>query len=308
MLEDSRWQPNRRGRGERTHADIRIGTRAWCAPRRRSQAHAIGSVGGRHRTGLARKVLAAAFAAFCALTLCPHAHAIDFYEIQIYPVETTPPEHLQLELHSNSVTTATGQEAQREIHPYQIHETLEATYGILPFAEIGQYFCTARLDNGNYEYAGSRTKLHFGVPGTENWWVALGGNIELDYMRRAAEEDPLTLELRPIAQTRIGKFTLIGNFAFGKPFRGTDVAKGFDLEPSGEITYDLFRWITPAVEYYGDMGPIAKLPAVERQQHFIVPAVDLHLDPRLELNLGVGFGLTRASNGTFVKSIIGWAF
>jgi hypothetical protein len=30
--------------------------------------------------------------------------------------------------------------------------------------------------------------------------------------------------------------------------------------------------------------------------------------PKLELNLGVGFGLTRASNGVFLKSIVGWSF
>jgi len=54
------------------------------------------------------------------------ANAIDFYEIQIYPTETTPEGVLELELHSNSVTTATGSEAHEQLNPYQIHETLEA--------------------------------------------------------------------------------------------------------------------------------------------------------------------------------------
>jgi hypothetical protein len=50
------------------------------------------------------------------------------------------------------------------------------------------------------------------------------------------------------------------------------------------------------------------LPKIQDQQHFIVPALDFYVIPQLELNLGVGFGLTRASNGVFVKSIVGWAF
>lgn len=236
------------------------------------------------------------------------AGAIDFYEIQIYPTETAPPGQLQLELHSNSVTSATGSQAHAQLNPYQVHETLEATYGLTPHIEIGQYLCTAKLNNGDYEYAGSRTKVHFGVAATDTWPLQIGGNVELDYMRRAAEENPFSLELRPIVEKRFGKLWIIANFAFERPFRGPGTHQGFDLSPSGEVTYDLFEWVSPALEYYGDMGALEKLPSVQKQQHFLVPALDFHLYPKLELNLGVGLGLTRASNGVFLKSIVGWTF
>jgi hypothetical protein len=242
------------------------------------------------------------------LTLSAPARAIDFYEIQIYTTETTPPAHLQLELHSNTVSTATGYEAKQALNPYQIHETLEATYGLLPWLEVGQYLATAKLNNGNYEYAGSRTKMHFGVPQTDAWPVQFGGNIELDYMRHAAEDNPTTLELRPIVQTSFRKFTVVGNFAFEDPFSGPGAHKGFQFEPSGEIEYDLTRWLTPALEYYGDMGALRDMPGAQKQQHFIVPAANLNIIKNLELNLGVGFGVTRTSNGVFLKSIVGWTF
>jgi hypothetical protein len=245
-----------------------------------------------------------------SLLLCGgSAAAIDFYEIQIYPVETAPRDRLTLELHSNTVSTATGMEARAGLHPYQIHETLEATYGLSPHIEIGQYLATGRLDNGNYEYAGSRTKLHFGGIGDpELAPIALGGNLELDYMRRAAEDNPLTFELRPIAEKRIGKLWLIGNFVFEKPFSGPGTHRGVTFAPSGLVSYDLFRWMTPALEYYGDMGAIRSLPGAQHQQHFVFPSINLHLAQQLELNLGVGVGVTRASNGTILKSIIGWTF
>ena len=255
------------------------------------------------------KGFAAALAAFAIFVAGGNAFAIDFYEIQIYPTETDPQHHLDVELHSNSVTTATGHEAKETISPYQIHETLEATYGLLPFLEVGQYLCTAKLDNGHYEYAGSRTKMHFGIPQTMDWPVSFGGNLELDYMRRAAEEQPLTLEMRPIAETHIGKMTLIANLPFEKPFAGPGTHRGVTLSPQGEVEYDdLFWWLSPAVEYYGDLGPIRSLPGVQHQQHFIVPALNFTLLPQLEMNIGVGIGMTRASNGTFVKTIIGWTF
>ncbi len=245
----------------------------------------------------------------CGTIFPAAARAIDFYEIQIYAVDTTPQGHLEAELHSNTVTTATGQWAHQAINPYQIHETLEITYGLFKHIEIGQYLATARLSNGNYEYAGSRTKCHFGLTDPEKWPIALGGNIELDYMRFAAEENPLSLELRPILESRIRRFDIIANLAFEKPFSGRGTHQGVQFTPSGEIEYDhLFRWLSPAVEYYGDMGALQYLPGVQKQQHFIVPAANLELNPRLEVNLGVGFGLTRASNGVFLKSILGWTF
>jgi hypothetical protein len=236
------------------------------------------------------------------------AHAIDFYEIQIYPVETAPVGHLTLELHSNTVSTATGELARESMDPYQIHETLEGTYGVLSWLEVGQYLATAKLDNGDYEYAGARTKVHFGVPQSEDWPLEIGANVELDYMRRAAEENPLGLELRPIVERKFGRFILIGNFAFEKPFSGPGTHNGMQFDPSGELEYRLFDWLTPALEYYGDMGSISPLESIERQQHFLVPALNFDFLPQLELNLGVGFGLTRASNGVFLKSIVGWTF
>jgi hypothetical protein len=43
--------------------------------------------------------------------------------------------------------------------------------------------------------------------------------------------------------------------------------------PSGEAEYEkLLPWLSPAVEYYGDMGAVSDLPGVQNQQYFIVPA------------------------------------
>ncbi len=167
--------------------------------------------------------------------------AIDFYEIEIYDTDTTPAGHLQLELHSNTTSTATGQLAKSQIDVYQVHETVEATYGVLKWLEVGQYFCTAKLSNGDYEYSGSRTKVHFGIPQTFEWPVQFGGNVELDYMRHAAEENPTALELRPIAGANYKRFRLVGNFAFIDPFSGPGAHHGFQFDPSGMLVYQLNR-------------------------------------------------------------------
>ena len=236
------------------------------------------------------------------------AAAIDQYEIQIYSGETTPAKHLTLELHSNSILNAVGKTAKEQLRPHEIHETLEATYGLTERVEIGQYLATAKFAGGRYNYAGGRTKLHFGIGDRETWPVAFGGNIELDYMTRKADENPLTLELRPIMEKRWGKLWIVADFAFEKPLRGPGAHDGFGFSPSGQISYDLLPWLTPAVEYYGDMGPVRRLLRTAEQQHFVVPTINLNLLEQLELNLGVGIGTTSASRGVFLKTIIGWTF
>ncbi len=259
-------------------------------------------------TRYVRYTFALALTVAAMLAAARPSHAIDFYEIQIYDTDTAPVGHLTLELHSNSPTTATGQLAKSQMDVYQVHETVEGTYGVLRWLEVGQYFCTAKLSNGDYEYSGSRTKVHFGIPQTFEWPVQFGGNIELDYMRHAAEENPMTLELRPIVGANYKSFRLVGNFAFEDPFSGPGAHRGMQLDPSGELLYKLNDWLSPALEYYGDMGSIQPLAKVQEQQHFIVPALNFDFMPQLELNLGVGTGVTRASNGVFVKSIVGWTF
>src|ERR1700687_2627434 len=95
------------------------------------------------------------------------SHAIDFYESMINDTAPEPVGHMTLELHSNTTTSATGELAKSAMVVHQIHETLEATYGVMHWIEIGQYFATAKLSNGEYAYSGSRTKIHFAIPRSE---------------------------------------------------------------------------------------------------------------------------------------------
>ena len=63
--------------------------------------------------------------------------------------------------------------------------------------------------------------------------------------------------------------------------------------PSGEAEYEkLLPWLSPAVESQGDVGTVSDLPGVQNQQHFIIPALNFEFLDQLEMNVGVGFGLT----------------
>jgi hypothetical protein len=47
---------------------------------------------------------------------------------------------------------------------------------------------------------------------------------------------------------------------------------------------------------------------VREQVHMIVPSIDLNVSPVWEINIGVGEGLTSATDGWLVKTIIGRRF
>jgi hypothetical protein len=258
-----------------------------------------------------RLLAAALFAAMIFVVVAGKAQATDFYELQIYTVDTTPKGQLFFEVHSNSVLAATGKSSKSNLPLYQFHNTFEFTYGLLPFVEIGQYICTSRFSKAGYQYAGGRSKVHFGIPQTKSWPVQLGGNIEFQYMRRAAVNDPLNLEFMPIVQVSFWGFFFVANPAIEKQFSGPGTHAGLSFEPQAQLSYRFhheWSWLEPSLEYFGEQGPFTNFYPLAQQQEFIVPAANLYLANRLELNFGFGFGLTRDWNGRFVKGTIGWLF
>jgi hypothetical protein len=60
-----------------------------------------------------------------------------------------------------------------------IHETIEATCGICLGAKSGSTWRPLGSTNGSYKYAGPRAKSHFGAPEIADWWVTLGGSLEM---------------------------------------------------------------------------------------------------------------------------------
>src|SRR5207237_8132053 len=111
------------------------------------------------------------------------------------------------------------------------------------------------------------------IAATNTWPVTFGGNIELDYMRRAAEEQPLTLEMRPIAAAGFGRLMFIVNLAFEKPFQGPGTHRGVTFAPSGLISYRIAPWVAPTVEYYGYLGPVMRLAGHDNQEPVVVPTL-----------------------------------
>ena len=74
------------------------------------------------------------------------------------------------------------------------------------------------------------------------------------------------------------------------------------------MTYDVTPRVAAGLEYYGDIGPINHIERSRDQQHLVFSVVDIDLGPRWELNVGVGAGLTGATDRLVVKMILGYRF
>ena len=130
-----------------------------------------------------------------------------------------------------------------------------------------------------------------------------GANLELGCVARRVSEERWTLELRPIVGYRSGRMLIAFNPILGLPIRHDTLGNG-ELEPALKLGYDVRNGLALGLEYYAAVGsPDGLLPAAQ-QEHALYAVADYERH-RFSLNLGVGRGLTSATDRWVVKAIVG---
>jgi hypothetical protein len=245
-------------------------------------------------------------------TLAGAACAQGNFEIQVYGSETVAPGTTMFELHSNSAIQGT---TRREdgVLPTQhaVHETLEITHGWTSWFETGFYLFTSVQTLGpdqGYWWVGNHIRPRVRAP--EEWHLPVGLSLSLEvgYQQREFSPDTWTLEIRPIIDKQWGRWYFAINPAFEQSLKGPGTKTGIEFTPAAKVSYDLTKVVSPGVEYYGTLGPVGNFPTTSQQQHQLYAVVDLNVDPRWEINFGVGAGLTRATDGLIIKMILGRRF
>ncbi len=112
------------------------------------------------------------------------------------------------------------------------------------------------------------------------------------------------LEARLILEKQLGPVVLRLNPKLEKMLSGPDVGEGLEFEYAASLYTGLAPTLRPGIEFYGGMGEVANFKSRALQEHYIVPAITWQLLPNVAWNLGVAFGLTRASDDLVVKSIV----
>jgi hypothetical protein len=261
----------------------------------------------RRRRGLRALV---AVVALAALGVAPSAaRAQGNFEIQVYGSELTAPGQTMVELHSNTAVKGTTRTDNGVVRTQgAAHETLEVTHGFTPWFETGFYLFTSIQPDSGWEWVGDHVRPRVRVPEAWNWPVGVSLSLEAGYQRRAFSTDTWTLEIRPIVDQKIGPWYWAFNPAVERSLKGENSGRGFGFTPAAKATYDVTPRVAAGLEYYGDIGPISHIERSRDQQHLVFSVVDIDLGPRWELNVGVGAGLTRATDRLIVKMILGYRF
>jgi hypothetical protein len=237
------------------------------------------------------------------------ARAGDPFEIQVYDGTANAPGVPGLELHLNDWATgnrdATAPEA--PLHG-QFHATLEPSYGLFPFWEIGAYLQGAvRTDDGAVDWAGVKLRSKFVTPPSFDPHWRLGVNFELSYLPPTYDRGRWGSEVRPIVAWHDEHWLFVVNPILDQSFAGPDASQGPSFQPAAKAS----RTVGPVAlgfEYYATLGPLTGLLPWKEEQHQVFEVVDLLSVESLELSFGVGEGLTESSAGLVFKVIVGYEF
>ena len=237
--------------------------------------------------------------------LCVHAQ--DPFEIQVYDGTANEPGVPGVELHLNEWATGhrTAVPPELPLHG-QAHATLEPSYGVLPFWEAGGYVQTALRSDGSFDWAGVKLRSKFVSPERPDAAWRFGLNLEVAYLPPAYDRDRWGVEVRPIVAWS-GPGWLVAFNPILDQALGPDGSEGPSFEPALKVARSLGPFAL-GIEYYGDLGPVASPLPFDDQEHYLYEVFDLLSAPGIEVNAGVGEGLTAASAGVVFKMIVGYAF
>ncbi len=244
--------------------------------------------------------------ALILLTAATAAAAQDNYEIQVYGAPTVEPHSTMFELHSNF--TLSGQRNFLDgMYPtnHAEHETIEITQGINDWSEVGFYIFTSERSGQGVQWVGDHIRPRIRVPDSWGWPVGVSLSTEFGYQRTEFSPDSWNWEIRPIIDQTVGAWYWAINPSFERAWTGPDVAKGVEFSPNVKVSYAFDPKVSGGVEYYGAFGSLNGFDPVREQEHQFFGAVDLNVSPVWEVNFGLGWGTTPATDHLIAKLILG---
>jgi hypothetical protein len=238
-----------------------------------------------------------------SVLLAEPAKAVD--EIQVYNASIAAPGQFTIQQHLNYV--ALGLKDPPFPGGFASHGSINGTpefaYGVTDWWEVGLYLPFAIQDR---QFLSDSFKLRtlFVSPNADQRGFFYGVNFEFSNETPKFAQTRFAMEIRPIIGVRKGDWEFIVNpivdIGFGKYGEA-------DFTPAARIARKVGPDLSVGLEYYADFGKIGDFSKLADQQHTLFAVTDFKLGV-FGVNLGVGYGLTPASDRWVVKTIVGYAF
>lgn len=257
------------------------------------------------RDGRPAGPLPAALAAACLGVATP-AHAAP-EEIQIYVDDLTAPGGLGVDVHTNYAIDASRRPdyagGRAPAHLFRL--TPEFYFGLSPELELGLYVLGARAPGGRAGVDGAKLRLKY-VPRHDTtaggYW---GVNLEVGRTALAASERPWNAELKVLAGWRRGPWLLALNVNADQTLSAHGGPTELDVD--WRVSRALAGRGEFGVEVYHELGPLADLGRMAGRSQALYAVWDGEARG-VELELGLGRGLTPASDRWVAKAIVGLRF
>jgi hypothetical protein len=184
-----------------------------------------------------------------------------------------------------------------------INGTPEFAYGITDWWEVGLYLPFAIKDQ---QFLSNAFKLRtlFVSPSADQRNFFYGVNFEFSNTTPKFAQTRFAMEIRPIIGLRNADYEFIVNpivdIGFGKYGEA-------DFAPAVRVARKLDKDLFVGLEYYADFGKIGDFLKLPDQQHLLFAVTDFKLGV-MDVNFGVGYGLTPGSDRWVIKTILGYAF
>lgn len=224
-------------------------------------------------------------------------------EIQVYDASIAAPGVFNLTLHNNWI--AEGRDTPAFPGGLVPDESLngvpEWAYGVTDWFESGLYvpLYSFSKDRG-LSFNGFKLRALFVSPHAAERTFFYGVNFEASYNTRHWDPKRITSEVRPIVGWHLHPVDIIFN-----PILDTDYSRveNLDFAPATRLAYNFSPVWALAAEEYDDFGPLSHLYSGNQQFHELFGVIDHH-GKFLDVEFGVGFGLTDASDQLTLKLIL----
>lgn len=186
--------------------------------------------------------------------------------------------------------------------------TFEVEYGVTDRWTLAYYADFEQPSGEDFKYVQSRAvflRYRLFEPGKRFFDPAIYLEYYLpDHDYRDSEH----LEARIILEKNVGPTLVRLNPIFDKNFSGGDVDEGIEFEYAMGVYLKALEGLKPGVEFYGEMGQMGNWSKLDDQEHFVFPTLKMDLPMHVEIETGVGFGLTPHSDDLVVKGIFSYAY
>ena len=225
-------------------------------------------------------------------------------EIQVYDAAIAEQGKFNLMVHNNF--TPDGRKTPAFPGGVESNQALvgvaEWAYGVTDWFEQGLYlplYSFSRNDGATYN--GFKLRWLFVKPHAADRKFFYGVNFEFSVNQKQWDPRHFTSEVRPIIGWHLKPVDIIVN-----PIMDTSYTGGFkslDFAPAIRVAYNFSDKWAGAVEEYADYGQFRQIYSATEQSHQIWAVMD-HGGKVLNIETGIGFGLTAASDKVTLKLML----